>query len=127
NADSSSLYDKADGLTSASPVWKDYLIRAHRVLEAPKTTFTVPEGLVRPQVSLLSGELPTECTPVALRTSDVFLKERAPTLPDPACAQLTIDKVTGLLASDACPVDAQEDGSFIVAHSVLGDRWPLWE
>jgi hypothetical protein len=35
--------------------------------------------------------------------------------------------VTHLLASDACPREAQESGSFLVAKSILADRWPLWE
>lgn len=127
NADSSAMFDKGDGLNTSSPVWRDYMIRAHRVAESPATEFAVPEGIVRPQISLLSGQLPTECTPVELRRSDVFLRENPPALPDPACAQLTIDKVTRLLASESCPVEAREEGSFLVAESILADRWPAWE
>ena len=127
NADSSAMFDKAGGLNTASPIWHDFMLRAHRTLETSKTSFVVPDGIVQPQISLLSGELPSECTPVELRRADVFLKERAPKELDPACVQLTIDKLTGLLASDACPSDAQEDGSFFKAHSILPDRWPFWE
>ena len=127
NADSSAMFDKAGGLNTASPVWHDFFARAHRQLESNKTSFDVPEGIVQPQISLLSGELPTDCTPVEMRRADVFLKENAPTKPDPACQQLTVDKVTGLLASDSCPSDAQEEGSFFAGHSILPDRWPLWE
>ncbi|MDD5739856.1 MAG: transglycosylase domain-containing protein [Candidatus Peribacteraceae bacterium] len=127
NADSSSMYDKGDGLNTSSPLWKEFMERGHRVLTAPKTTFTPPPGIIQPQISTLSGELPTPCTPVQFRRADVFLEERPPTLQDPACAQLMVDKVTHLLASDACPQAAQESGSFLVAKSILADRWPTWD
>jgi len=127
NADSSSMYDRGDGLNTTGPLWKEFMERGHRVLANPKTTFTPPAGIIQPQISLLSGELPTPCTPVALRRPDVFLEERPPTLQDPACAQLIVDKVTGLLASDLCPVEARSSGSFLVAKSILADRWPTWE
>ncbi|MFA5273615.1 MAG: penicillin-binding protein [Candidatus Peribacter sp.] len=127
NADSSSMYDKGDGLNTSSPLWKEFMERAHRVLTAPKTAFTPPPGIIQPQISTLSGEMPTACTPIAYRRADVFLEERPPTLQDPACAQLMVDQVTHLLASDACPQAAQESGSFLVAKSILADRWPTWE
>ena len=127
NANSASMFDKAGGLNTASPLWRDYMVRAHRRLDNTKNSFEIPEGIIRVQVSLLSGQLPTECTPVELRRGEVFLREKAPTLEDPACAQLTIDKVTRLLASESCPKDTQEEGSFLVAKSLLPKRWPTWE
>ncbi|MDD5469499.1 MAG: transglycosylase domain-containing protein [Candidatus Peribacteraceae bacterium] len=127
NADSSAMFEKAGGLNTASPIWRDFFIRAHRLLQNPKTAFTVPDGIVQPQISMLSGQLPTECTPVHLRRADVFLSEHSPREKDPACVTLKIDKVTGLLASDACPEDAQEEGSFFAARSILADRFPTWE
>ncbi|MBU2259472.1 hypothetical protein KKC44_02590, partial [Patescibacteria group bacterium] len=51
----------------------------------------------------------------------------APTQMDPGCKVLTVDKLTHLLASEKCPKEAEEEGSFLVAHSILPDRWPLWE
>ncbi|HAI98177.1 TPA: hypothetical protein DCL30_01370 [Candidatus Peribacteria bacterium] len=127
NADSSSMYEKADGLTTMSPVWKEFMTGAHRLLKNPQTTFPAPSGIVQPQISLLSGQLPTACTPVELRRADVFLEEAAPTEPDPACMMLRVDKVTHLLASSKCPLSAQGTGSFLQAHSILPDRWPTWE
>ncbi|MBU2213829.1 transglycosylase domain-containing protein [Patescibacteria group bacterium] len=127
NADSSSMFEKGGGLNTASPIWRDYMMRAHRLIEKDDETFEVPEGIVQPQVSMLSGEFPTECTPVHLRRADVFLEENAPTQMDPGCKVLTVDKLTHLLASEKCPKEAEEEGSFLVAHSILPDRWPLWE
>lgn len=127
NADSASMYDTAGGLNTASPIWRDYMISAHRLVENPKTDFEKPDGIITPQISTLSGQFPTDCTPVSHRRADIFLKERAPNAQDPACKSLTIDKVTRLLASEECPTDAQEEGNFLDAHSLLPERWPTWE
>lgn len=127
NADATALSPKAESLNLVSPIWKDYMIRAHKELVAPKTSFTAPSGIVQPQISTLSGQLPTECTPVAYRKSDVFLQERAPAEQDPACVKLLIDKVTGLLASDSCPADATEERSFFQPTEVLSTRFPQWQ
>lgn len=127
NAKSTALAAKAESLTLAAPIWKMYMAAAVKVQKPSVTTFSVPDGVVQPQISALSGELPTECTPVAARTADVFLRERAPSREDPACVKLLVDKVTGLLASDACPADAQEEMSFLVPTSIAAQRWPLWE
>ena len=32
-----------------------------------------------------------------------------------------------MLASEECPVDAQEEGHFLIAKSLLPNRWPTWE
>ncbi|MEK7563399.1 MAG: transglycosylase domain-containing protein, partial [Patescibacteria group bacterium] len=127
NADSSPLSTKAESLSIAAPIWKDILTRAHKEIENPVAAFPVPEGIVMPQVSLLSGELATECTPVDFRRADIFLAENAPKEADPACVHVTVDKVTGLLASDSCPEEAREEGSFLVLKSVLAERFPEWQ
>jgi len=127
NADSSPLAPKADSLSIAAPIWKDILARAHKSVPTPVTTFPVPEGVVQPQISVLSGQLPTECTPIDYRRPDIFLLEHAPEESDPACARVMVDKVTGLLASDKCPAEAREEGSFLVLKSVLAERFPEWQ
>lgn len=127
NATSESLSERAESLTTAAPVWKDFMNGAHKTLESPKTAFAMPSNLVQAQFSRLSGELPSECTPVELRSSDYFLSNRIPTKEDPACLTLQIDKVTELLASDACPAEAVEERSFFLPTSESPLRWPLWE
>lgn len=127
NANSSPLSEKAESLITAAPIWKDFMVRAHKLIEEPRTTFAMPAGTLQMQISTLSGQLPTNCTPIDYRKSDVFLEERAPSLPDPSCAELTVDKLTGLLASPGCPAEAQEKKSFLVIRDILPDRWPLWE
>ncbi len=127
NADSSPLAAKAESLSQASPIWKDFMVQAHKKLENPIAAFTVPSGIVQPQISTLSGQLPTECTPVDRRVSDVFRTERAPSESDPACVQLEVDRVTGLLASDECPAEAVEERSFFKPQEVLSSRFPQWQ
>lgn len=127
NADAEALSPKAESLSIASPIWKEFMTKAHKILKNPKTAFTMPSGLVQPQISTLSGELPTECTPVAFRKPDIFLQERAPSKPDPSCVYLTVDKVTGLLSSPECPAEAAGERSFFDPHEVMADRFPQWQ
>lgn len=127
NADASPLSTKAESLSQASPIWKDFMVRAHKTLENPIASFTIPSGIVQPQVSTLSGQLPTECTPIDHRVSDVFLQENAPSQDDPACVRLTVDKVTGLLASPECPAEAAEERSFFAPQELMGTRFPTWQ
>lgn len=119
NADATALTTNAESLTVASPMWKDFMVKAHKKLENTKTAFEMPPGLVQPQISGLSGELASECTPIDQRRSDLFLSEKAPKKADPACTTVEVDKVTGLLASDSCPPEAREMKSFYVPYTVV--------
>lgn len=127
NATSQSLFEKADGLTTAAPVWHDYMVDAHKKMGNKQTAFTSPSRLSHPQISRLSGQLASACTPVHLRGTDIFLDENVPSEEDPACVLLRVDKVTGLLSSPSCPPDAVEERGFFVPKSELPNRWPLWE
>jgi membrane carboxypeptidase/penicillin-binding protein PbpC len=126
NATSASLAQKADGLSTAAPIWHEFMTKAI-ALHPGAGPFPLPDGIAQPQISLLSGKLPTECTPVPLRRSDLFLEENIPTEEDPACQMLKVDKVTGLLASASCPADAVEEHAFFVPSSELPKRFPSWE
>ncbi len=126
NANADPLSPKAESLIVAAPIWKAYMTKARTVMPGMASSFTAPSGIVQPQISTLSGQLPTECTPVAYRKADVFLTENMPSLPDPFCVQLEIDKVTGLLASPECPAEAREMRSFFAPKDILSDRFPQW-
>lgn len=124
NATSQSLYDKADGLTTAAPIWHDFMVAAQKKIPDVKTTFTQPNGLSQPLLSLLSGQLANACTPVNLRQADLALQENTPTQEDPGCVLVNVDKVTGLLPSDSCPADAVEQRPFLVPQPELPDGSP---
>lgn len=127
NATSQSLFEKADGLTTAAPIWHDFMAEANRKIPGAVAAFTMPAGLSHPLISRLSGKLASPCTPVGLQATDVFLTENVPSEEDTGCAVLKVDKVTHLLASPACPADAVGEESFFIARSELPNRWPLWE
>lgn len=127
NSDSEALGEKAESLSAAAPLWKEYMLRAHRALKNVPVAFVQPEGLVQLQISTLSGQLPSACTPVDRRAADLFLAEQIPTEEDTACGLLTVDKVTGLLASPSCPKDAEEERAFFLPVAAGGQRWPSWQ
>ncbi len=127
NATSQSLFDKADGLTTAAPIWHDFMVQAHRKLKDTKVGFVLPSGITRPLLSRLSGKLASSCTPPTLQSADLFLEEQTPSEQDPACIKLKIDRVTGLLSSPACPSEAIEEQMFFIPRSELPSRWPTWE
>jgi membrane peptidoglycan carboxypeptidase len=127
NATSQSLFEKADGLTTAAPVWHDFMAGAQKIIPNAKTSFTEPSGISHPLISRLSGQLASACTPIEFRSSELFLEDRIPTVEDPACLLVNVDKVTGLLSSPACPPEAAEQQAFFLPTSELPNRWPLWE
>lgn len=125
NADYTALSPSADGLNVAAPIWQQFLSSANAKVEGP-TAFVQPEGLVSVLVSGLSGDLPSDCTPIDLRKPELFLAERAPTEIDTACVSVVVDRVTNTLASPLCPPEAAQSGSFLVPQSVLSGRFPQW-
>ncbi len=127
NATSQSLYEKADGLTLAAPLWHDFMLGVYRVLKLPPKEFERPDGITTPLISRLSGKLASSCTPINYQATDFFLNEFSPTEEDVACARFTVDRVTHLLASTSCPKEAQEEGVFFLPQSELPNRWPDWE
>lgn len=128
NASNEPLSEKAESLVTAAPIWKAFITRALPLLPPnAEKNFPLPPGLLSPQISLLSGELPAPCTPVERRKAELFFEERPPVTADPACTRIIIDRVTGLRASEGCPAEAREEQSFFLPKSILSDRWPEWE
>jgi membrane peptidoglycan carboxypeptidase len=127
NASGGALYVKASGLNTASPIWRRFMIAAHKELKIKKESFPIPEGLASAQISELSGKLASSCTPLEHRRAEVFFKGEEPREFDDACTEIEVDKLTGLLASEECPVEARESGAHFRPQSVLPERWPLWE
>ena len=127
NASGGALSVKATGLTTDSPIWHGFMVAAHKKMTHPIATFTVPAGLASAQISELSGKLASPCTPTEYRSADIFFEEEVPKEFDDACIEIEVDKLTGLMASDECPLEAREKGSFLRPRSELPDRFPLWE
>ena len=98
NANNSAMVNLS-GVAGAGPIWHDFMRAA--LSGKPETPFTAPAGLVRAEVCVPSGRLPT---PICPRTrTEWFLDGTVPTQPDELYQAFQIDTRTGGLASAATP------------------------
>ncbi|MEW5941471.1 MAG: transglycosylase domain-containing protein, partial [Chloroflexota bacterium] len=100
NSDYKAMKD-VTGLTGAAPIWHEVIRKA---LEGkPKTNFVRPEGLIQVEVCALSGLLPTSfCDHTRV---EWFIEGTEPTQPDNIYQQVTIDALTGQLATVSTPLE----------------------
>jgi penicillin-binding protein 1C len=103
NSDYKAMKD-VTGLTGAAPIWHETI---RKVLEGkPKTDFARPEGLIQVEVCALSGLLPT---PFCEHTrTEWFIAGTEPTQPDNLYQQVTVDALTGALATDSTPTERRQ-------------------
>jgi membrane peptidoglycan carboxypeptidase len=93
NADNSPMVNLS-GVAGAGPIWHDFMRAA--LASKPETPFVQPPGLVRAEVCMPSGLLPT---PLCPRTrTELFLEGTVPTAPDSLYQAFNIDARTGQLA-----------------------------
>lgn len=108
NADNSPMVNLS-GVAGAGPIWHDFMRLA--LSGKPAFAFTQPPGLVRVEVCVPSGLLPT---PLCSRTqTELFLDGTAPTQPDNFYQSFNIDSRTGQLAGATTPAQ------FVVAKTFL--------
>jgi hypothetical protein len=124
NADGTQLSLKADGLGTASPIWKDFMVEATK--DTPNEQFDKPEGIKYVQVSKRTGKLPSENTPKEDVVTEVFASFSVPREYDNSYELVKIDKVSGKLATEFTPPDAVEEKAFFRHHSEVPDD-PNWE
>ncbi len=87
------------GLTGAAPIWHEVIRKA--LQGQPKRPFLRPPGLIRVEVCVLSGLLPT---PLCEHTRpEWFITGTEPTTYDTIYRQVTIDALTGALADESTP------------------------
>jgi len=98
NADSSPMYG-ISGVDGAGPIWHDFMEEA--LADKPQHPFTPPDGLVREEVCVASGLLPTLLCPQ--RRQEWFVAGTTPAAYDDSYRAVEIDTESGLLASAACP------------------------
>lgn len=102
--------------SKAAELWKHIMTKVHEDLES-KTSFDMPDGLVKVNVCTQSGKLPTElCTRdprgSTIRT-EIFVKGTEPRESCDVHVEATIDKTNGKLANEYCPEDVLETKVFI--------------
>ena len=124
NANGDHLALKADGLGTASPIWKDFMIEATK--EMPKANFEKPEGIKYVKISKRSGKLPSASTPKDDVVTGIFASFATPREYDNSYEKVEIDKVSGKLATEYTPPEAREEKSFFRHHSEFPDD-PNWE
>jgi membrane peptidoglycan carboxypeptidase len=89
------------GVSGAGPIWHDFMRTA--LTGKPETPFTQPPGLVRAEVCVPSGRLPS---PLCPRTrTELFLEGTVPTQPDNLYQTFRLDARTGQLADANTPLE----------------------
>jgi penicillin-binding protein 1C len=90
---------EVNGLSGAAPIWHQFMRAV--LSDRPPREFTRPPGLVQVEVCRLSGLLPTQACPY--RRLEWFIDGTQPVQADHFYQEVTIDLVTGKLASQATP------------------------
>lgn len=101
NNDSTPLKYNAAGLTTAGPIWNEFMKIAtenHDLEEFPK-----PDGIKWEKISRRSGLLPSKNTPDDDIVAELFTTTNLPTEVDNTLISLKIDKVSGKLPTDLTP------------------------
>ena len=90
NADNTPMLG-VSGVSGAGPIWRDVMEMAHKGL--PAARFRQPDGLVRAEVCIDSGLLPTQwCT---RQRSELFIAGSEPTEFDTVYRPLAVDRCRG--------------------------------
>jgi membrane peptidoglycan carboxypeptidase len=116
NANNSPMVNLS-GVSGAGPIWHDFMRTA--LNGKPETAFAPPPGLVRAEVCVPSGLLPT---PLCPRTrTELFLEGTAPSQPDNLYQSFKVDARTGLLveANGLQGADANTPPEFVVERVFL--------
>ncbi|MBI5305201.1 MAG: PBP1A family penicillin-binding protein [Chloroflexi bacterium] len=88
------------GVTGAGPLWHNFMERA--LAGTPPKDFLVPPGMVKLEVCVESGLLPTELCPLDHRAQEIFLADNAPVQTDHVWQKIKVDRTNGLIGSDVC-------------------------
>ncbi len=119
NADNTPMRG-VSGVSGAGPIWRDVMEMAHKGL--PARAFKQPEGLVRAEVCIDSGLLPTQwCT---RRRSELFIADTAPTEFDTVYRPLAVDRCRGGLAGPETAPECREPRVFRIYPPELRE-WAL--
>jgi membrane carboxypeptidase/penicillin-binding protein PbpC len=109
NADGSPMV-LLSGVAGAGPIWHDFMRAA--LAGKPETAFALPPGMVRAEVCVPSGLLPTTLCP---RThTELFLAGTTPAQPDGLYQSFRLDARTGLLAGPSTPAEYVTEQVFLV-------------
>ncbi len=119
NADNTPMVN-VSGVSGAGPIWNEFM---REVLKGqPELSFERPPGLVQAEVCAASGLLPTNLCPQ--RRLEWFIQGTIPTEYDNMFQAFTIDRQTGLPATDQTPPSRRVERVFKVLPQEARD-WGL--
>ena len=101
NSDGSRTKLEASGYGSATPIWHNTMNLLHENVETSE--FEKPKDLERMLISSLSGDLPSNSTPLDLVNEDWFLPEFVPTDPDMSFYKAVVDTRNLKMPNEYCP------------------------
>jgi len=119
NADNTPMLG-VSGISGAGPIWRDVMEMAHKGL--PARAFRQPDGLVRAEVCIDSGLLPTQWC--SRRRSELFIAGTEPLEFDAVYRPLAVDICRGGLADQATTPACSETRVFRVYPPELRE-WAL--
>lgn len=122
--DSSPMNIRAEGLTVAGPIWRDFMKYAHAKL--PAENFVVPDTIVAKSINRRTGKLPSDRTPAGDIVTEKFAPWNVPLAVDDGYIKLKVDRVSGKLPTEFTPPEAIVDRIFINLHSERPND-PYWE
>ena len=110
NTDGKGMNRNASGYSVAAPAFNAVMTKALENMSAEP--FPEPEGIKRVQISKASGKLPGQNTPSSYITSEVFTSFGVPKETENAFFTVTLDKISGLLATEYTPPETRIEASF---------------
>jgi 1A family penicillin-binding protein len=119
NADNAPMLG-VSGVSGAGPIWRDVMEMAHR--GQPARAFRQPAGLVRAEICIDSGLLPTQWC--SRRRSELFIDGTTPSQFDTVYRPLAVDRCTGGPAGPETTPECRELRMFRVYPPELRE-WAL--
>ena len=101
NSDGSKTSLEGSGYVGATPIWHNTMNVLHKEVETSE--FEKPEELESMLISSLSGDLPSNSTPLNLVNEDWFLPDFLPTDPDMSFYKAVVDERNFKLPNEYCP------------------------
>ncbi len=89
------------GGTVAAPIWRITMEAAHEGLTP--TDFPPPSNIIKREVCLKSGKLPSELCPGEYIAEEIFIEGTEPTETCDVHVEVSVCEVSGKLATEACP------------------------
>jgi hypothetical protein len=123
NLDGSPTNMKADGLSSAAPIWREYMKFA--LAGKKDRPFEAPDSLYAATISSVTGKLASSATPDSFRVRSQFAVE--PTDFDSSNQEVEVDALCNGKVTDATPAESVRRGILMDVTPVIEGMRPAWK